>query len=133
MKGFAQLAAPLHKLVAAFGGTKSRRRSQQSVAEHWTQECHHSFETLKSKLTTATVLAYADFTLPFILEVDASHSGLRTVLSQEQEGRICPIAYASRGLQCPEWNMANYNSMKLEFLALKWAMPEKFRVYLLGV
>ncbi|XP_043999798.1 uncharacterized protein LOC122846747 [Gambusia affinis] len=28
--------------------------------------------------------------------------------------------------------MANYSSMKLEFLALKWAMTEKFREYLLG-
>lgn len=28
--------------------------------------------------------------------------------------------------------MANYSSMKLEFLALKWALTEKFREYLLG-
>lgn len=28
--------------------------------------------------------------------------------------------------------MVNYSSMKLEFLALKWAMTEKFREYLLG-
>lgn len=28
--------------------------------------------------------------------------------------------------------MSNYSSMKLEFLALKWAMTEKFREYLLG-
>lgn len=28
--------------------------------------------------------------------------------------------------------MENYSSMKLEFLALKWAMGEKFREYLLG-
>lgn len=28
--------------------------------------------------------------------------------------------------------MSNYSSMKLEFLALKWAMTEKFRKYLLG-
>lgn len=28
--------------------------------------------------------------------------------------------------------MTNYSSMKLEFLALKWAMTEKFPEYLLG-
>ena len=28
--------------------------------------------------------------------------------------------------------MDNYSSMKLEFLALKWAVTEKFRSYLLG-
>lgn len=43
-----------------------------------------------------------------------------------------PIAYASRGLRPPERNMSNYSSMKLELLALKWAMTEKFREYLLG-
>lgn len=43
-----------------------------------------------------------------------------------------PIAYASRSLRPTECNMSNYSSMKLEFLALKWAMTEKFREYLLG-
>lgn len=85
-----------------------------------------------TKLTTAPVLTYADFSLPFILEVDASHSGLGAVLSQEQEGKVRPIAYASRGLRPTERNMVNYSSMKLEFLALKWAMSEKFREYLFG-
>lgn len=91
-----------------------------------------SFEAIKTKLTTAPVLAYADFSIPFILEVDASHGGLGAVLSQEQGGKVRPIAYASRGLRPTERNMANYSSMKLEFLGLKWAMTEKFREYLLG-
>lgn len=90
------------------------------------------FETLKAKLTTAPVLAFADFSLPFILEVDASHGGLGAILSQEQNGKVRPIAYASRGLRPAECNMNNYSSMKLEFLALKWAMSETFREYLLG-
>ena len=54
------------------------------------------------------------------------------MLSQEQLGMVRPIAYASRGLKPTERNMTNYSSMKLEFLALKWAMTEKFRDYLLG-
>ena len=102
------------------------------MAEHWSDECHRNFEALKTKLTTAPVLAYADFSLPFILEVDASYGGLGAVLSQEQNGKVRPIAYASRGLRPTERNMSNYSSMKLEFLALKWAMSEKFREYLLG-
>ncbi|XP_042338496.1 uncharacterized protein LOC121939556, partial [Plectropomus leopardus] len=132
VEGFAKLAAPLHKLVAELGGSKTQKRSQRGITGHWTQECQRTFEALKLKLTTAPVLAYADFSLPFILEVDASHSGLGAVLSQEQDGKVGPIAYASRGLRPTERNMANYSSMKLEFLALKWAMTEKFREYLLG-
>lgn len=55
------------------------------------------------------------------------------MLSQQQaDGKVRPIAYASRGLKPTERNMSNYSSMKLEFLALKWAMTEKYREYLLG-
>lgn len=132
VEGFAKLAAPLHKLVAHMGATKSKRRAELAVIENWTEECHSSFEALKARLTSALVLAYADFSLPFILEVDASHGGLGAVLSQEQDGKVRPIAYASQGLRPTERNMVNYSSMKLEFVALKWAMTEKFREYLLG-
>lgn len=77
----------------------------------WSPECEESFEALKAKLTSAPVLAYADFSRPFILETDASHSGLGAVLSQETEDGIRPIAYASRGLRPTERNMTNYSSM----------------------
>ena len=53
-------------------------------------------------------------------------------MSQDQDGKRRPIAFASRGLRKSERNMNNYSSMKLEFLALKWAISEKFREYLLG-
>ena len=39
------------------------------------------------------------------------------------------IAYASRGLNKSE---KNYPAHKLEFLALKWAISEKFNDYLYG-
>lgn len=132
VEGFAKLASPLHKLVASLAGSKSKRGSGQAMDVAWTPECEHSFEQLKTKLVSAPVLAYADFSRPFILEVDASYSGLGAVLSQEHDGCVRPIAYASRGLRPTERNMDNYSSMKLEFLALKWAMTEKFREYLLG-
>lgn len=76
MKGFAKFAAPLHRLVAVLGGTTSRCRAEQSVGERWIKECNRSFKALKTKLTTAPVLAYADFSLRFVLEVDTSFVGL---------------------------------------------------------
>lgn len=42
------------------------------------------------------------------------------------------ISYASRRLRNAEKNDKNYSSMKLELLALKWAIVERFRGYLLG-
>lgn len=132
VEGFAKWAAPLHRLVAECTGGKHKRAPGPEFAEAWTVQCQSSFDILKEKLTTSPILAYADFSLPFILEVDASHRGLGAVLSQEQEGRVRPIAFASRGLRPTERNTATYSSMRLEFLALKWAMTEKFREYLLG-
>ncbi|KAK3512896.1 hypothetical protein QTP70_028961 [Hemibagrus guttatus] len=81
VEGFTKLAAPLHRLVAEFAGRKPRARAESSFEAVWTEQ--GSCEELKSRLTSAPILAYADFSLPFILEVDASHGGLGAVLSQE--------------------------------------------------
>ncbi|KAL7878192.1 hypothetical protein SRHO_G00048350 [Serrasalmus rhombeus] len=129
IQGFLKLAGPLHHLVAEVGGTKTRKGQGPCLVDAWSQACEFSFQELKSKLVNAPILAFANFSLPFILEVDASHQWLGAVLSQEQDGRVRPIAYASRSLHP---NEKRYSSMKLEFLGLKWAMTEKFREYLWG-
>lgn len=126
VEGFAKLAAPLHKVVAMLTGGKSSKRGQE-ITTVWSEQCEEAFQVLKCVLTTAPVLAYADFTRPFILEVDASHGGLGAVLSQEFDGKIRPVAYASRSLRPSERNNATYSSMRLEFLALKWAMGKKIQ------
>ena len=71
-----------------------------------------AFDTLKEKLSSPPVLAYADFKEPFIVLTDASLEGLGAILYQEQEGKERVIAYASRGLRNSE---KNYPAHKLEF------------------
>lgn len=133
VQGFSKIAAPLHHLVGKLTGPRRKGRTPPvSLAASWDDSCEHAFQSLKEKLTSAPVLAYADFKRPFILEVDASHGGLGAILSQEHEGKVRPVAFASRGLRPTEKNMDNYSSMKLELLAVKWAVTEKFREYLLG-
>ena len=51
---------------------------------------------IKKTLTEAPVLAYPDYSKPFILETDASLKGLGMVLSQKgDDNEIRVIAYAS--------------------------------------
>ena len=79
------------------------------------------------------MLGYPDFEREFILETDASLRGLGAVLSQvDEQGKTHIIVYASQTLRPSEKSMCNYSSAKLELFALKWAVTEKFRDYLLG-
>uniref|UniRef100_A0A3P9MIP6 Gypsy retrotransposon integrase-like protein 1 n=1 Tax=Oryzias latipes TaxID=8090 RepID=A0A3P9MIP6_ORYLA len=132
LQGFSQLAGPLHDAVNTCLNQSNMSRSKNLFKSVWTAECQDSFEELKERLTSAPLLGYANFSLPFILETDASSLGLGAVLYQIQDGEKRVIAYASRRLRGAEKNDRNYSSMKLELLALKWAVSEKFRGYLLG-
>ena len=75
------------------------------------------------------MLGFANPKLPYVLHTDASTTGLGAAL-YEQEGVMRVIAYASRGLSKSE---SRYPAHKLEFLALKWAVSEKFADYLYGI
>ena len=99
----------------------------------WTAEHQDSFNKLKEALTSAPVLAYPNYEKPFILETDASLEGLGTVLSQEDDkGNYHVISFTSHMLKPYEQSMRNYSSAKLELLALKWAICEKFKDYLIS-
>jgi len=67
------------------------------------------------------------WSLPFELHTDASTKALGAVLFQDQDGVKRVISYASRALSKSE---RNYSAFKLEFLALKWPITEKFSDYL---
>ena len=80
-------------------------------------------------MTSAPVLAFPDFGRSFLMETDASGSGLGAVLAQGQEdGSIRPIAFASRSLQEHE---KKYGITELEVLGVVWAVKH-FRPYVYG-
>ena len=120
IKGFAAISKPLNTLLAKDENFK------------WSDKCSSSFNELNSCLSSSPILSYPNFQELFILETDASLLGLGAILSQGEGGEMRVIAYASRGLRGPERNEANYSSMRLELLALKWALTEKFRDFCLG-
>ena len=64
-----------------------------------------------------------------MLETDASSNGLGAVLLQEgEDGKLHPVAYGSRSLTKAE---RNFHSGKTELLALKWAVTDHFKEYLI--
>ena len=133
---YAEVAAPLHALLGTTAKKKKKRTAETKpkipLPEAWDEDCTKAMEAMKGQLTSAPVLGYPDFKESFILVIDASHLGLGAVLSLKKDGKQVVIAYASRALRPNERNMENYSSMKLELLALKWAVTEKFRDYLIG-
>ena len=67
------------------------------------------------------------------METDASLKDLGALLSQkEDDNKVCVIAYASRSLHPLEKSMCDYSSAKIELMALKWSVYDKFKDYLLG-
>ena len=69
---------------------------------------------MKDALTSAPVLAYPDYSKPFILETDASLKDLGAVLSQRgDDNEVCVVAYASRSLHPCERSMRDYSSAKI--------------------
>ena len=126
---FSKIARPLHEITDGGNPKEKLPRTKRASKFHWGTPQQHAFDQLKKALVEAPVLAYADFHKPFVLHTDASGDGLGAVLYQEVDGKERPIAYASRGLSKAE---KNYPAHKLEFLALKWSVSQKFHDYLYG-
>ena len=128
IKGFATIVRPLNDLLIGHS-TKKATKAQKKTPFKWEEPQQQAFDKIKEMLTNPPVLAYADYRKPFKLQTDASVSGLGEVLYQHQDGMDRVIAYASRSLNPSE---RNYPAHKLEFLALKWAITDKFHDYLYG-
>lgn len=132
------VARPLFALTA---GQKRRGKSaivkkaqgvyRKLTPADWSDECQTAFDKLRFMLLDCVVLAHPDFEEPFILSVDASLDGLGAVLSQVPKGECMarPVAFASKTLSASQ---RKYPAHRLEFLALKWSVCEKFSHWLKG-
>ncbi|KAI5106078.1 hypothetical protein C0J45_3775, partial [Silurus meridionalis] len=111
---------------------KGKRRQGQLASSHpvtWTEEHQKVLCELVDCLSNPPVLGYPDLNEPFVLHCDASQEDLGAVLYQRQGGKLVVITYGSRTLTASEKNY-HLHSGKLEFLAMKWAICERFRDYL---
>ncbi|KAI2646962.1 Transposon Tf2-9 polyprotein [Labeo rohita] len=91
----------------------------------WTPEAIQAFQQLKQSFISAPILAHPDPQLPFVVEVDASTTGVGAVLSQQQQQgkstELHPCAYYSKKLSPAE---RNYDIGNRELLAIKLALEE---------
>lgn len=89
VKGFASIEKPLNELLVGHHINKKRAKSKKKrpTPWKWGLEQQNGMNLIIQKLTNPTVLAFADFSLPFIVNIDASGSGLGAVLYQKQEGK----------------------------------------------
>ena len=111
VKNLSQLAVPLADLT-------------KKGAFRWSNTAQQAFDRLKEVISSCPVLAFPDFTQPFVLECDASREGIGVVLMQGGH----PIAFKSRKLLPHERLYPIYDK---EMLAIMHALA-KFRQYLLG-
>ena len=129
---YSEIANPLQSLLRGQDNVKHKSKKKRvtneetSIKDKWDSSCENAFTRLKQMLTTAPILGFQDFNREFILETDASFHGLGAVLSQQQEQGLVVLSYVSRGLKPCERNMQNYSSMKLELLALYWAIAQTY-------
>lgn len=141
VQGYSHIVRPLNELTSGYppirkGSKKPKkatspeyRNPKDPFGQRWTPQCQEAFDLIIQKLTSAPVLGFANPQLPYTLHTDASTIGLGAALYQLQDGQSRVIAFASRGLSKSEMR---YPAHKLEFLALKWAVTEKFSDYLYG-
>ena len=60
----------------------------------WDSEHQESFDRLKEVLTSSPILAYPDYSKPFVLETNASLNWLGAVLMEvDDDGNSCIISY----------------------------------------
>lgn len=113
---FSTIAKPLNYLT------------KKSTPFIWSKQCEKSFSKLKHALINPPILAYPDFSQPFLLTVDASKNGCGAVLSQNFEGNDLPISYASKAYSPAESRKA---PIELELIAINWAIKH-YSPYLWG-
>lgn len=117
--GYASIAVPL----------TDRTRKTAANRVQWDEHCDKAFRELKHRLCQAPVLWSPNFSLPFVVQTDASERGIGAVLSQcDEAGNDHPLAYFSRKLLPRE---QKYSTVEKECLAIRLAI-KAFRVYLLG-
>jgi hypothetical protein len=94
----------------------------------WTEQCQTAFETLKAKLSVASILREPNWTLPFHISIDASNTAIGGVLGKKEDQHSYAIYFIRKNLSPTK---LNYTVTEKELLAVVHAI-NKFLHYIAG-
>ncbi|GJU94732.1 reverse transcriptase domain-containing protein [Tanacetum coccineum] len=114
IQDFSKIARPMTHLL------------EKETSFMFSKDCIDAFQTLKKKLTEASILVVLDWNLSFELMCDASDFAIGAVLGQRKTKHFHPIHYASKTMTKAQ---IHYTTTEKEMLAIVYAF-KKFRPYL---
>lgn len=124
VRGFLGLAGYYRRFVQHFGmlARPLTELLKKGALFIWTETCATAFQLLKQALISAPVLALPDFSKTFVIETDASDTGIGAVLQQGGH----PIAYVSKALGP---RTRGFSTFEKESLAILLAV-DQWKAYL---
>ncbi len=114
IKGYSKVVKPMMQLT-------------ENNPWKWGTAQQDTFKELKRLLAEEVVLAIPMRKANFCIEADASEGAFGVVLSQEQDGKWCPVTFLSKSLMVMEQNYEIYDK---ELLAIMLTLNE-WRHYLM--
>jgi transposase InsO family protein len=128
LRAFLGLANYYRSFVPRYADLSSSltKKLRKGLGWEWNEEDERAAVAIKTEIAAAATLAFPDFSLPFLLQCDASKTGISAILAQVRDNEERPIWFASRVL-CPAEQ--NYSVTEREALAVVWGVHE-FRHFL---
>ena len=129
VRGFCSLASFYRRFIANFSHICSPlyELTKAKVDFVWSDKCQQAFDTLKTALSSAPIVAHPRFDLPWTLYTDASNDCIGSVLAQvHEDGKERVVEYYSSKLDNTEQKWCTFDK---EFYAIV-ASIRKFRHYL---